>query len=166
MPVQWRWFLPAGIPGSFQTRMLCPIYCETTIATWSLTFWRCLFSICCVWKLQLPSERMLMLSECLWLATKGWKTLWCARERATVVFVFILSGFCFVCAFVLSTFLLTFDVAWSVVGGHSLRHLEPANSRSIIQLDSLSSRVMPPWWGWHTLLESTLPSRSHEARNT
>lgn len=57
------------------------------------------------------------------LATIASKTLWCARGKATVVCVFILSHFCFVCAFVLSAFLLTFDVVWLVVGRHSLSHL-------------------------------------------
>ncbi|KAM7391165.1 hypothetical protein PAMP_021874 [Pampus punctatissimus] len=32
-----------------------------------------------------------------------------------------------------------------VVGGHSLGYLEPVNGQSVIQLGSLSSRVMPPW---------------------
>lgn len=49
MPVQQRdGFSLQGYQGAFQTRMLCLIYCETTIATWCLTFWRCLLSICCV----------------------------------------------------------------------------------------------------------------------
>lgn len=53
-----------------------------------------------------------------------------------------------------------------LVGGLLLRHLEPANGQPVIQLGSLSSRVMPPWRGWHTLLERTLPGRSREARNS
>lgn len=46
--------------------------------------------------------------------TKTEKTQWCARVWATVVFVFILSGSCFVCAFVLSTF---FAYVWCCVVG-------------------------------------------------
>lgn len=165
-PLHRRRFLPAG---NFQTQMLCLIYCETAVATWWLTFWRFLFTTCCIWKLQHPSEKTLMFSVlvfgfCCW--HMKWKTMWCPSERATVPFVFILSDFCFVCAFVLSTLLLTFDVKWLVVGGRRLRHLVPANGHSVIQPGSLSSRPKPPGWGWHTLVSRTLPGRSHEARNT
>lgn len=57
-----------------------------------------------------------------------------------------------------------FDVAWwSPLRRH---FLQPAKHSSVIQLGSLSSRVMPPCWEWHTLLEHTLPDGSREARNT
>lgn len=173
MPVQKRRLLPAGVPGSIQTRML-RLYCETTIATWCLTFWRCLLSICCVWKASAAKWEnasalsVSVLSVCGW-QRKAEKHRGVPGRRAAVVFVFILSGFlfclCLRCVYFFF-FLLTFDVAWLVVGGHSLRHLEPANGRSVIQLGSLSSRVMPPWRGWHALLEHMLPGWSDDARNT
>ena len=173
MPVQKRRLLPAGVPGSIQTRML-RLYCETTIATWCLTFWRCLLSICCIWKASAAKWEnasalsVSVLSVCGW-QRKAENTVVCQGEgQQWSLFSFCL-GFCFVCVSVVSTFfffLLTFDVAWLVVGGHSLRHLEPANGRSVIQLGSLSSRVMPPWRGWHALLEHMLPGWSDDARNT
>ena len=125
-------------------------------------------------KPQLPSERTPMLSQCQCSRSAAGNerlknTVVCQGEgQQWSLFSFCL-GFCFVCVSVVSTFfffLLTFDVAWLVVGGHSLRHLEPANGRSVIQLGSLSSRVMPPWRGWHALLEHMLPGWSDDARNT
>lgn len=160
MPVHWRRFLPAGILASFQTQMLCLIYCETTIATWCLTFWQCLFPLWCVWKLQLPSERMLMLSQRQYsqrLATRGWKTQWCARERATVVFVFTMSGFCFVCAFVLSTSLA---YVWCRVVGSwwPLAEAPGACQRRVCYPAGI-----PVIWGHATLARVTRPAVAHSA---
>lgn len=84
-------------------------------------------------KPHLPSESSDALR--LWLAAEGRKHCLCQGKG----FVFILSGFCFVCAFILSPSLLTLMSC-----GWSLRHLEPASGGSLIQLGSLSSRVVPP----------------------
>lgn len=122
MSAQRRRFLPAGQPGSFQTRMLCLVYCETTIDTWCLTFRRCLFSICCIWKLQLLSERMPMLSQCQCSQSAAGNrrlknTAVCQRKgNSALCFHLVWLVFCLRFSFVY-VFLLMFDVAWLVVGG-------------------------------------------------
>lgn len=159
MTVQWRQFLPSG---SFQTQMLYLIYCETTIATWCLTFWRRLLRL----KASSGKWEMLMLSQCQASSSVAGNkrlknTVVCQRKgNSGLCFHFVWLLFCLWLHFV-----CFFAYVWcrvvGRVGGHSLRHLEPANSRSVIQPVSLSSRVMPPWRGWHTLVEHTLPGRKH-----
>lgn len=75
-------------------------------------------SVCCDLKLHLPSKRMLMLSRCQSSpSVSGNKrlknTVVCQREVNSGL-CFILSGFCFVCAFILSTF---FAYVWCRVVG-------------------------------------------------
>lgn len=112
--ILWEMFTPAG---SVQTRLLCLLYCEITIATWCLTFWLCLFPICLIQKPRLPSERECRRSS---QSAAGESSLKNTRGKATVDF-FLLLSFRLVFVWsefgVLSSFLLMFDVVW-------LRHLQ------------------------------------------
>lgn len=166
-PVQRRQFPPAGIPGSFQARLLRLIYCETTIATWCLTFWRCLFSICCVFENASAAKRSRSLSVGVLsrsvAGNKRLKNTGVVPEKGQQWSLF---SFCL--AFVLSApsfclrffffFCLRFDVKWLVVGGRWLGHLEPASGRVCYPAG------FPVIWGHATLVRVTHPGGACSAR--